>query len=277
MRHADRWLDEIGTTGARLTALGALEGAAGNISVFLPAHTPGLPALLEQRYPRDRAYDVPGNVQLPPGVLLITGTGRRLRDCTERPDDVLCAIVIDADGVWLHRAPESGVEPTSEIDSHAGIHAVTLGTQPEVNAVVHAQPPKLTYLSHVPAYRDEVVFNRQLLRWQPETIVNLPEGISVLPFETPGTQAQGSSTLEAMRRHRVVIWSKHGVIVRSPKGPGAAADLIEYLEAAADYEVTDLQAGRLADGLSLAELRAVAVRFGISTALLDRLPEGVLR
>jgi rhamnulose-1-phosphate aldolase len=277
MHDTNGWIAELGAAATRLSAIGALEGAAGNMSLFLPPDTPGLTALLETRFPRARPYEVPGQVQLPFGTLLITGTGRRLRDCAELPERVLCAIVRDAEGTWLHRADEHGVEPTSEIDSHAGVHGMMLGDRQAVHAVIHAQPPRLTYLSHIPAYRDERVCNRQLLRWQPETLVQVPEGVSVLPFETPGTPAQGTATLEAMRRHRVVLWAKHGVIVRSSSGPGAAADLIEYLEAAAGYELLDLQAGRPADGLSLAELRAVATRFGVSPALLDRLPERLLQ
>ena len=79
-----------------------------------------------------------------------------------------------------------------------------------------------------------------------------------------------------MRHQRLVIWAKHGVVARSTSGPLAAADLIDYAEAAAAYEVNDILAGRPADGLSLAELRAIATRFGVSTSLLDRLPEDLL-
>jgi rhamnulose-1-phosphate aldolase len=276
MRHIDSWIDEIGAAAARLSALGALEGSAGNISLFLPSDTLGLDALLTERFPRDHEYSMPGGNCLPPGALLITGTGKRLRDAVDHPGDVLCALVSDAACSWLHRASGSDVMPTSEIDSHIGIHLATLGATPALQAVVHAQPPKLTYLSHIDAYRDEPRLNRQLMRWQPETIVVLPEGISILPFETPGTQAQGDATLEAMRHHRLVIWSRHGVVARSHAGPAAAADLIEYVEAAAAYEVIDLMAGRQADGLSVAEIRAVATRFGVDTALVDRLPQDVL-
>jgi hypothetical protein len=52
----------------------------------------------------------------------------------------------------------------------------------------------------------------------------------------------------------------------------AAADLIDYAEAVAGYEVTDILAGRPTDGLTIAELRAIATRFGVSTSLIDRLP-----
>jgi hypothetical protein len=38
----------------------------------------------------------------------------------------------------------------------------------------------LVYLSHIPAYCEEGVLNRRLLRWQPETLVQLPEGLAAL-------------------------------------------------------------------------------------------------
>jgi rhamnulose-1-phosphate aldolase len=272
----DHWLWEIGEAGRRLDQLGTLEGAAGNISIFLPRDTGALARQLADRFSERRLLELPAASALPPGLLLVTGTGRRLRDAASHLDSVLCAIAIGSEGAALCRAPGSDVMPTSEIDSHIGVHAVILGGSPAVHAVVHAQPPKLTWLSQIPFYRDAARLNRQLLRWQPETIVALPEGIGLLPFETPGTPRQGVATARAMQNHRLVVWAKHGVIARSPAGPLAAADLIDYAEAAATYEVTDLLAGRLADGLTLAELRAIAHHFNVPADLLESLPEDLL-
>lgn len=275
----DDALAELAAAARRLDALGALEGAAGNISLLLPHALGGLEPFLRERMPAARPFALPAGVRLPAGVLLITGTGRRLRELATCPEAVLCALVVDtAGGCTLHRAPAHAVEPTSELDSHAGIHAAAVpdGPRGEPHAVIHAQPPKLTFLSHLPAYRDDARLNRQLYRWQPETLVMLPEGVRVLPFEVPGTPAQGQATTAALRAARVVVWAKHGVVARSPRGALAATDLIDYLEAAARYEVDDLHAGRPADGLTLAELRGIAARFGVSGALLERLPEGLL-
>jgi hypothetical protein len=58
-----------------------------------------------------------------------------------------------------------------------------------------------------------------------------------------------------LRQHRVVLWSKHGVMARSAFSATQAADLIEYVETAAGYEYMDLvnasrgpDAGRIASG-----------------------------
>lgn len=271
----DGWIAEMAAAAARLAALGAVEGAAGNMSLFLPAETPGLERFLTGRMPPvDEA--LAHGPALPIGTLLITGAGRRLPDISHDPDQALCAVVFDQAGTpRLHRAP-GGIRPTSEIDSHLGVHATALAGRARVHAVVHAQPPKLTWLSHIPAYQDEARLNRQLLRWQPETLVTLPEGIGVLPFITPGTTKQGETTAQAMRRHRLVVWSQHGVAARSDRGPAAAVDLIDYVETVAGYEALDIAAGRPAVGLTLAQLRQIAERFGVASGLLDRLPDELL-
>jgi rhamnulose-1-phosphate aldolase len=278
MSSIDHWLDEMAHAATRLAELGALEGTAGNLSVFLPAETTGLDEWLIDALPRSDSAIPPASHNLPAGTLLITGTGRRLRDLPHAAHTVLCAVNIQPDGAaWLHRSLSHTVSPTSEVDSHLAVHALHLAQGAGIHAVVHAQPRHLTWLSHIPAYRDEARLNRQLLRWQPEMIVTFPEGIGVLPFETPGTVEQGLMTADALREHRLVVWAQHGVIARSTLGPQAAADLVDYAEAAATYEVLDLNAGRPADGLSLDQLRTIAQRFGVSPDYIDTLPPEVLR
>ena len=45
-----------------------------------------------------------------------------------------------------------------------------------------------------------------------ESIVVFPDGIAVLPWEVPGTQQIGSATAKELETHRLVVWSKHGVL-----------------------------------------------------------------
>ncbi len=278
MLAVDRWIDEIGLAGQELSRLGAAEGAAGNISLFLPDDTPGLRGFCLGRFPRDSPYTVPAGISLPAGTLLVTGTGRRLRDVRDHPDSTLCAIEFEPDGTaWLHRSKQHKVMPTSEFDSHLLLHETMLAGVARSHAIVHAQPPNLTYLTHIPEYRDRKRFNRQIMRWQPETIVMLPTGLRFVEFVTPGTPELGERTRDIMHRCPVAIWAKHGVISRSYDGPVEAADLIDYAETAAAYEVRDLIAGRPADGLSLDELRKICSRFNVSPALLNELPADLMK
>lgn len=271
------WLDEIAQAGRTLHDMGAAEGAAGNLSLFLPDDTIGLSGMLLARMSRQRAYPVASGLNLPTGAILISGSRRRLRDLDDSLDEILCAIEVESDGsTWLHHSDDFTIEPTSEIDSHLAVHATSVAGVARVNAVVHAQPPYLTYLSHIPEYQDEERLNRQLLRWEPETIVNFPNGFRTLPYMTPGTPELGKQTGLAMLRHQLVVWNQHGIIVRSDRSLTAAIDLIEYAEAAARYEVMDIQCGRRGVGLTIDDLRGLVERFDVECNLLDTLPEELL-
>jgi rhamnulose-1-phosphate aldolase len=135
------------------------------------------------------------------------------------------------------------------------------------HAVVHAQPPHLTYLSHIAEYRNEDYLNERLLRWEPETIVNLPAGIGALQFMLPGSAALMAANVESLRTHRIVVWAKHGVMARSDISVKRAVDRIEYAETAANYEYMDLVVGGRAEGLTLDDLRAVVAAFDVKTTL----------
>jgi rhamnulose-1-phosphate aldolase len=71
------------------------------------------------------------------------------------------------------------------------------------------------------------------------------------------------ATIASLRRHRIVIRAKHGVMARSDVSVRRAADRVEYAETAAKYEYLNLCAGEPGDGLSAEEVRALAGTFGI--------------
>jgi rhamnulose-1-phosphate aldolase len=169
----------------------------------------------------------------------------------------------------LHSAPTRLFERvTSEWNSHLAVHDDTIErTGTNFHAIVHAQPPKLTYLSHVPEYGDEEYLNRRLLRWEPETIVNLPAGVGFLPFMLPGSPALMAANVASLRKHRIVLWAKHGVMARSSISVKRAVDRIEYAETAASYEYMDLLNGGRAQGLTIDELRTVVAAFDVDTNL----------
>ena len=183
----DEILVSIGEGGRRVAAIDAGEGAAGNISVCV-----GWPIEIRRRFPLAESIDLPVPApNLAGHTVIVTGSGRRLRDLAADPAAGLGAVRIAADGVTatLHTSPARLFERlTSEWNSHLAVHDDTVArTGTNFHAVVHAQPPHLTYLSHIPAYRDEAHFNARVMRWEPETIVALPEGIGVLPFMLPGS------------------------------------------------------------------------------------------
>jgi rhamnulose-1-phosphate aldolase len=154
---------------------------------------------------------------------------------------------------------------TSEFGAHLAVHEDQVGTTgTNFHAVVHAQPVFLTYLSHLPSYQDEKDLSRRLLRWQPETVVNLPEGLGVVPFLVPGSAELAEATSRSLRSHGIAVWSKHGVVARSDRSVKRAVDRIEYAETAARYEYMNLTIGEAGPGLSKKEIDGIRLAFGIA-------------
>jgi rhamnulose-1-phosphate aldolase len=260
-------LGSIGEGGRRVAAIDAGEGAAGNISVCV-----GWPMDPRRTFPVEEEISLPvAAPSLVGHVVIVTGSGRRLRDIGTDPAANLGAVRVLPGGERgiLHTSPRRLFERlTSEWNSHLGVHDDTVArTGTNFHAVVHAQPPHLVYLSHVRAYQDEELFNRRLLRWEPETIVNLPAGVGVLPFMVPGSGQLMAANVESLRTHRIVLWGKHGVMARSDISVTRAVDRIEYAETAARYEYMDLANGGQAEGLTVEEMRLVVSAFGVTTTV----------
>ncbi|MCW3098343.1 MAG: L-rhamnulose 1-phosphate aldolase [Chthonomonadaceae bacterium] len=254
----------IGEAGTRLVEIEAAEGAAGNISVFV-----GWDVDVSAHFPREQPYPLPQPVpELAGKLFLVTGSGRRLREIGSDPEANLGAIRVLPGGTsaTLYTSERCLFErPTSEFNSHLAVHkAMIARDRLNFHAVIHAQPLYLTYLSHIPRYSDTRYLNRHILRWQPETLVQLPQGVAFVPFLLPGSPELMAATVSAMEAdYRVVLWAKHGVMARSDQSVKRAADRIEYAETGARYEYLNLTNHGLADGLTEDELRRIAEKFGV--------------
>jgi len=259
----NEYLVWIGEAGWRISEIEASEGSAGNISVCI-----GWPVEIRRKFPLAESLDLPLDVpELAGMTLVITGSGRRLRDVIQEPTANLGCLVIDKGGKTgqLYTSPKRlFANLTSELNSHLAVHRdqiVNSGTN--FHAVVHAQPRHLTFLSHIPRYQDQKYLNQHLLRWEPETIINLPEGVGFVPFNVPGSKAQMSATLTTLHQHRVVIWAKHGIVARSDTSVKRASDRIEYAETAAHYEYMDMVNHGAATGLTIDEIRSISEFLGL--------------
>lgn len=251
-------LKQMGDVGKRLSEIGAAEGAAGNISICMRD-------TLEVReyFPQMQVIDLPVEVpEMAGATILVTGSGRRLRDLADAPTANLAAIIIDEDGKTgrLFTSVDCPFKRvTSEFNSHLAVHHDQMRLRRvRSHALVHAQPRHLTFLSHISNYQDERFLNSHLMRWQPETILNFPEGIGVLPFLLPGSAHLMLETMLRLREHQMVVWSQHGVMVRADESISHALDLVEYMEAAAHYEVLNLSMGEPSVGIHPENLREVA-------------------
>lgn len=261
----DDLLTSMGAGGHRICEIDAAEAGAGNISVYA-----GWDLEVERRFPLTEQITLPVPAPaLTGGTLLVTGSGRRLREVHLDPEAGVGAVVVHEDGLTgtLHTSERRRFEQlTSEFNSHLAVHQDQVATRGvDFQAVVHAQPMHLTYLSHVPAYRDTAAMNAHILRWEPESIVSLSAGIGVLEFMIPGSAELLAANVEGLREFEIVLWSKHGVMARSDLSVTRAVDRVEYAETGAKYEYMDLVAGQRAQGLTAGEIASVAREFGISS------------
>jgi len=253
----DELMALIGEAGQRMAEIEASEGAAGNISAYI-----GWTIDPRRRFPLAETIELPqGLPEMAGAAFLVSGSGRRLREIIQDPAANLGFVVVDEGGqtAQLYSSPRRlFARLTSEFNSHLAVHQDQVKvTGTNFHAIIHAQPPHLTFLSHIARYRDEAYLNRNLLRWQPEMIVNLPTGIGCLPFYIPGSAELMAATVASMRSHRVVVWGKHGAMARSDASVKRAADRIEYAETGARYEYMNLMTHELADGLSPEEIREI--------------------
>lgn len=250
-------LNQLGDAGRHLAEIGSSEGAAGNLSICL-----------REKLDPFELFPVTTRVELPQAVpalagatLLVSGSGQRLRDIKDDPLGTIACLVIDENGQTAQQYVGDHcrfTRVTSEFNSHLAVHHDQVVTNKlSFHAITHVQPVHLTYLSHIPRYQDEHYLNTHLLRWQPETILNIPEGIGFIPFQVPGSAELMAATAIWSHNHRLVVWANHGVMARSKVSLMHAVDLVDYAETAARYEYLNLAAGEPACGLSSAEIRAI--------------------
>lgn len=256
-------LDQLGQVGKGLSDIGAAEGAAGNLSICFRE-----PLDVTVLFPNMQIVELPVPApDLAGSTLIVTGSGRRLRDIIDAPTANLACIIVESGGRTGRVFTSSDCSfkrVTSEFNSHLAVHHDQMRSKDiKLHTVLHGQPLHLTYLSHLSDYQDQQYLNRHLLRWQPETILNFPQGIGVLPFILQGSAQLMVESMLAMREHRLVVWSQHGVMARSDDSIFHALDLIEYAETAAHYEYLNLIGGQLSEGLSSEHLRAVSRSWNI--------------
>ncbi len=235
---------------------GWAEANAGNISVRV-----------------DRTDDIPIDPQGPPRELpfpmreldgarfLISGTGRRMREAAETPDQYVGLIRI-VDGGTRYRLLWGAGPATSELPAHLGIHAMAARARPRIRAVIHTHPTDIIALSHLPDLQDEKALNDILFRLHPETRVHLPGRIARIPYNIPGSAELGLATAAALRFHDVVLWCLHGVVAVADR-LDRALDRIEVLEKAAAIYIRARSTGARPVGMTDEQIEATLAAFGI--------------
>ncbi|MDD5206158.1 MAG: hypothetical protein PHS17_12095, partial [Desulfobacterales bacterium] len=99
----DETIAMIGEAGQRLSQIDACEGTAGNVSAYF-----GWPIDPRHHFPESEAIELPIAVpSLVRGSLLVSGSGRRLREILQDPSANLGFVTIEDDGRTgrLHTSP----------------------------------------------------------------------------------------------------------------------------------------------------------------------------
>lgn len=256
-------LAALGEAGARVCQIDASEGSAGNLSVYM-----GWEIVPGDRFPVVERITLPAAVpEMAGGWVVITGSGRRLREISKSPESNLGCVKIEEGGQTglLYTSPKKlFTRLTTEFNSHLMVHHDQVHLNGvRFHSVVHAQPMHLTYLTHIPRYQDWLYLNQHVMRWEPEAIIQFPDGIGYVPFCVPGSKEMMEGNIQALRKHSIAVWAKHGVMSRSNVSPKQATDKIEYAETGARYEYMNLAAGEQSQGLSVAEIKQICQAFNI--------------
>lgn len=254
-------LAQMARIASRLWERGWGECNAGNLSWLCEESYPSvaLPARVQA------GADIPLDPVVPElagRVLLVTATGARMRDIGVCPARHIAALALHDGGrlaAPLPIAGEASPAPTSEMTSHLAVHASLRRRQARERAVVHTHPDELIVLSHDPSLQGSEDLTRRLWRMIPEALYLLPEGVGLVPYQAPGSRAQGAATAAALERHPIAVWSRHGAVATG-EDMEQAFDRIDAANKAAHLYLEARRAGFEPAGLSdaqVTELRRV--------------------
>jgi rhamnulose-1-phosphate aldolase len=226
-----------------LSARGWAEASAGNMSLRLAAAPAELGRLASG--PRNIQKAAVDMTDLIGDCFLITASGSRMREIALEPEKGLCLIqIIDGQHFWLVDGTGS---LSSEWATHAGLHSLFKENRNGERAVVHCHPPNLIALSHI--FDSEKEMNERLFRMQHETRLFIPEMIGLIPYAVTGSKSLAKASKEKLKKYRLAIWEKHGVIA-SGKNLDQALDRIELVEKAAAIYLQLKSVGLEPEGLS---------------------------
>lgn len=254
-------ISEMGEAGGYLWSKGWAERNGGNISVDVTG-------LVGPEWADAGRMEMEGDVSSLAGrEYAVTATGSRLREVGTKWRETVCVVRVEADGtgVRLLEAPGGApngapARPTSELESHLGVHGVYRAKGWEGTAVVHSHPTELVALTHIGRFQGAKEMSEVLWRMHPEVVVFVPEGVSYLKFTVPGTAAMGRATVEAVKERPVLVWEKHGCLAVG-RGVLEAFDLLDTVNKGAALYLAARASGEEPEGMSEEEMAAVRRAF----------------
>lgn len=237
------FLQEMLDTTSNLYRLGWDERNGGNISYLLNEYEV-LPYLNVDNVKRT----VPMNFYasaLAGRYFIVTGSGKYFKNVKKNPSENLGLIRIHENGrsyeiLWGF---EDGGEATSELPTHLMNHMKRLEVDKNHRVIMHCHTTNLIAMSFTHSLKEEEL-TKTLWEMCTECLVVFPEGLGVIPWIVPGTNAIGEATAKKMEEVRLVLWPHHGIF-----GAGTTLDetfgLIETAEKAAEvYTMVCAQGGK---------------------------------
>lgn len=251
-------LDEISLVAKMLFEKGWAEGNAGNISVNIsdiPEKEKAHFAIYDKEYPLPHEYS-----RLAGHLFLITRTGGKMPELCENPSEHLAVMKISANGKYFNYLDWDGIPPqrlpvpSSELPSHLAIHEYLVTASRPEKAILHTHVNELIALTHDPDISNEQELNAILMPIHPEVVMFFPEGIGLVPFMRPGSQEIGVATAESCKKHKVMLWEKHGAISIG-KDVTTCFDQIEIINKAAKIYLLCRAAGFKPTGLTEEQMK----------------------
>lgn len=250
--------DNVAEVGRSLWEKGWAEKNAGNISVNITDLIKDKEsATLFNCFHLDKSYPL-----LKDQFLLVTSTGSRMRDLFKNPEAFACIIKIseNGDGYYMLAENNLDIKPTSELPTHLAIHEVLIRSGSKKKAIVHTHPDELIALSHITELKNEDALNKIIWSMHSEAIVLLPEGVGFIPYAMPGSEELAELTFNSFKKHKVIMWEKHGCIAIGDD-VFDAFDYIDVISKSAKIFFTCKNAGYTPEGLSGKQLKALRNKF----------------
>ncbi|MBC1937587.1 rhamnulose-1-phosphate aldolase [Listeria grandensis] len=256
------FVQEMMKVTANLYRLGWDERNGGNISYLLREEEVG-----EYFNPNQVIRTIPmifDATELAGKYFIVTGSGKYFKNVIDAPDVNLGIIRVAETGksVDLLWGFTDGGVPTSELPAHFMSHIERLKIDSDHRIIMHNHATNIIAMTFTHSL-EERDFTRTLWQMCTECIVVFPEGVGILPWMVPGTDAIGMATAAKMREFRLVIWPHHGIF-----GAGSTMDevfgLIETAEKAAEvYTLVQAQGGAQ-QTITDQQLQDLADAFGVT-------------
>lgn len=196
--------------------------------------------------------------------ILLSGSGKRMRDIARQPENNLCIIQIDEIDTSKFRKydlnNDISITPTSELPTHIAIHNYLKNNNKKEKLIIHAHTTELCALTQLKEYKNEENINNLLWGMHPETITFVPDGVGFAPYTLPGSEDIAEKTLYALENHKIVLWEKHGVYAIGDDF-NDAFDLIDILNKSAKIFFLCKNSGNEAEGLSKSQIRELKEKF----------------